>query len=56
MKAPNPTTLRGQWVSVVPLAQEQANEYLSIGQDAEIWKFLGSERFEVCRMRNVGLR
>ncbi len=47
MKIPRPTTLQGQKVTLLPLSQDQASEYLAIGQDADVWQFLAPDPFKL---------
>jgi RimJ/RimL family protein N-acetyltransferase len=45
LKAPVPATLSNQWVTLRPLSVAEAAQYLEIGGDAEIWRFLAPSPF-----------
>ncbi|MEM7077488.1 MAG: GNAT family protein [Pseudomonadota bacterium] len=40
MLEPQPTTLRNEYVTLRPIAAEDAQGYLAIGQDSDIWTYL----------------
>lgn len=46
MQPPVPVTLTNDWVTLRPLAAEQAEGFLAIGADASIWSYLTPEPFQ----------
>jgi RimJ/RimL family protein N-acetyltransferase len=46
LKAPDPVTLSNQWVTLRPLSVSEAAQYLEIGSDSDIWRYLAPSPFQ----------